>query len=58
MPYKDIEKNRMWHRNHMRMIRLNKHVTNSVSKYDIVTPSTLKLVTPKLDADGNIIYDN
>lgn len=51
MPYKDKYKDRTWHRNYMRTKRM---LLKSVSKNDFVTPS----VTPKLDADGNIIYDN
>jgi len=48
MPYKDIQKNRLWHKNHM---RLKRKLIKSVPKSDIVTPSTLR------DADGNVIYD-
>ena len=48
MPYKDIPKDRLWHRNHM---RLKRKLLKPVPKSDIVTPSTLR------DADGNRIYD-
>jgi hypothetical protein len=39
MPYKDIQKNRLWHRNHM---RLKRKLLKSVSKSGVVTPSTSK----------------
>jgi len=45
MPYKDKHKDRLWHKNHMRLKR------KSVPKYVVVTPPTLR------DADGNVIYD-
>ena len=53
MPYKDIQKNRLWHKNHM---RLKRKLLKSVPKSDIVTPSTLTLLHH--DADGNVIYDD
>ena len=37
MPYKDKHKDRLWHKNHMRLKR------KSVPKSDIVTPSTLRV---------------
>ena len=43
-PYKDKVKDREWHREYMRNKR----------KKRVVTPPT---VTPKVDADGNIIYE-
>jgi len=48
MPYKDKHKDRLWHRNHM---RLKRKLLKSVPKYGVVTPPTLR------DADGNVIYD-
>jgi hypothetical protein len=59
MPYKSEEKNRIWHREHMRMKRLilkgfSKQMLHTNS--GVVTPSTLTIVRPQLDADGNVIY--
>jgi len=51
MPYKDIQKNRLWHKNHMRDKR---KLLKSVPKYGVVTP----VVTPKCDADGYPIYND
>ena len=49
MPYKDIQKNRLWHKNHMRLKRnLLKLKLNS----KVVTPSTSR------DTDGNIIDED
>ena len=45
MPYKDIQKNRTWHKEHMRAKR---KLLKSVPKYGVVTPSTSR--------DGNKIY--
>uniref|UniRef100_A0A6M3KGG3 Uncharacterized protein n=1 Tax=viral metagenome TaxID=1070528 RepID=A0A6M3KGG3_9ZZZZ len=53
MPYKDKLKDRLWHKQHMRMKR---KLLKYVPKSEDVTPSTLKPVTP-IDADGNAIYD-
>jgi len=53
MPYKDKHKDRLWHRNHMRLKR------KSVPKYGVVTPSTSTMLDPvNHDADGYIIYDD
>jgi len=54
MPYKDIQKNRLWHKNHM---RLKRKLLKSVPKSGVVTPSTLKHVTP-FDVDDNAVYDD
>jgi len=49
MPYKNKHKDRLWHRNHMRLKRVK---TKLISR--VVTPD----VTPKYDADGNKVYDD
>jgi hypothetical protein len=51
MPYKDIQKNRTWHKNHMRTKR---KLLKSVANSKVVTP----VVTPKVDADGYPVYDD
>ena len=48
MPYKDKVKDREWHRDVMRKRRAKLKLEGS-----IVTPE----VTPKVDADGNVIYE-
>jgi hypothetical protein len=48
MPYKDKHKDRLWHKEHM---RLKRKLLKSVPKSGVVTPSTLR------DVDGNVIYD-
>ena len=51
MPYKDIQKNRTWHKEHMRTKR---KLIKSKLNGRIVTP----VVTPKCDADGYPIYND
>ena len=64
MPYKDKLKDRLWHKEHMKIKRAKQRLYKTYilhkAKNDIVTPSTLNPVTPispSIDADGNIIYD-
>jgi hypothetical protein len=52
MPYKDNNKKILYQRNYMRLKRLK--LKQSYLKQGLLDP----IVRPKLDADGNIIYDN
>ncbi len=60
MPYKDKHKDRLWHKEHMRIKRAKEKLYKTYilheAKSGVVTPSTLNPVTP-IDADGNVIYD-
>ena len=44
MPYKDKRKDRLWHKNHM---RIKRKLLKLMPKSDIVTPSTLTLLHPE-----------
>ena len=60
MPYKDKTRDRRWHKDAMRIKRAklklySKQILHTNS--GVVTPSTLNSVTPNVDADGNVIYD-
>ena len=63
MPYKDKLKDRLWHKQYMKIKRAKQRLYKTYilhkAKNDIVTPPTLKFVTPnKTDADGYVIYDD